>query len=56
MEERQELGETRRKIKERDNLVTSILLQPHFVKAEAMPKLLKSMVAVQGFEPRTLRI
>jgi hypothetical protein len=41
IEERQELSETRRKIKERDNLVTSILLQPYLMEIDAMPKHLK---------------
>ena len=42
--------------KERDNLITSILLQIYILEPEAIPKHLKSLVAVQGFEPRTLRI
>ena len=41
IEERQELRETRRKIKERGNLVTSILLQSNLMKIDAMPKQLK---------------
>jgi hypothetical protein len=56
IEERQELSESGRKVKERDNLVTSILLQSYLMEPDAMPKRLKKLVAVQGFEPRTLRI
>ena len=41
IEERQKLNETRRKIKERNNLVTSLLLQIYFLEPEAMPKHLK---------------
>jgi len=41
IEERQKLNETRRKIKERNNLVTSLLLQIYFLKPKAMPKNLR---------------
>jgi len=40
-EERQELSETRRNLRERDNLITSILLQSYLMEIDAMPKHLK---------------
>ena len=40
-EEGQELSETRRNIRERDNLVTSTLLQPYLMEIDAMAKQLK---------------
>ena len=41
IEERQELSETRRKIKERDNLVTSILLHASGLEHLPAPNLMK---------------
>jgi hypothetical protein len=41
IEERQELSETRRNIKERDNLVTSILLQAYGLEHVPAPNLMK---------------
>ena len=41
IEEKQELSETRRKMKERDNPVTSILLQSYLLEPDAMPKHVK---------------
>jgi hypothetical protein len=41
IEERQELSETRRKIKERDNLITSILLHASGLEHLPAPNLMK---------------